>query len=204
VSRDIEFDRLLVDKLLVDISDIYTSIFKYEVIVEKKLGDQPRNLSISRTVVQDVCWISEQSMGDLRATPSHTISAVKNVCIVAFWISRLKPLNINVVERTDKGLKQVNEYLINEKIAIYWAILNIIRLFNNDKLLELGANKIENIKKFRIQANMLLKNSIYKHIDQKKSWTKYQEIAYHMRYKKISSVNLYDIVTTLLISCDLE
>lgn len=156
------------------------------------------NLTIKSPVIYEVCRSTQQAMGDLRNVYPGTVTTVKYISNVCFWIVKLKPINENMMVRNgDVRL----DLWINEKIALSWGIRKLLIAVQTDNLRELIPK--EELRQFikitdhYIDENMFTSVSNGSPID---TSDKFTETVHNTRYKKTTSINFYEMFMHLIVA----
>jgi hypothetical protein len=160
--------------------------------------------TISRPVLMQIVHSSREAVQDIRNSYPHTVSGLKHISNLCYWIMRLKPVNSSALKR--KG-RRISDVAINEKIALYWALQKILRSIKEEKLRELVTNSKPNIARFRYVVRFFLKEDLYTSISEKqqiKGTSKFVETVHHCRFKKITAINLYETFMQLIMSVQMD
>lgn len=185
------------DNLEIQIKSILEKDFGFKVI---------DGLTIDRHVVLDVAIRVEMAMKDMRNIFKSTISMLKYIGNAAFWVLKLKPINTNTLL---KDGKIVSSKQINERVALAYSLKSVYNAILQDNLREIvTADEFQENSDFRKKFNKLIQfylvNNVYRNSETlvpKAGSQKFNETAYNFRYKKISAVNIYEMLTHMVLVC---
>jgi|GEM_PF-4676176 len=158
-----------------------------------------KDLTICKPVVVQVVQSAQQAMNDMRNGYPNSISLIKYIANVCFWIIKLKPINVNLL-MTKEG-RRCADVMINEKAAIFWGLRRILDGVEKGKLNEILPATQGNILATRKIVDFYLKTNMFKKADgtDVANTTKFEETIHYCRYKKITSIYVYEIFMHLII-----
>jgi hypothetical protein len=183
-----------------DFKRILLSDFRVQT-VEVRLDDNAiENLTLNVLVISDIVHSAEQAMHDLRNSYPHTISMLKYISNVCYWIIRLKPVNCNFLMRDNTRITDIR---INEKLALYWGLFQILKCIKDSKLVELVEGTPENMQKFCSVVLFFLETNLYSTVTDRgelADTSKYKETVHYSRYKKVTAINIYEMFMHLIVT----
>ena len=136
---------------------------------------------------------SKMSMEDMRNHYPKSITNLKFISNVMFWIIMLKPISPIAFSKDGKIVDLPN---INEHIALIWGIHTMKNFIKAGKLSEVVSNKEKNVIRAERFIDNYLKVPIY---DDNPSTTKFNETKYYLRYKRYTAVNIYESFMYILL-----
>lgn len=154
---------------------------------------------ISDDVLLDAVYNANRALRDWRHHYSGNVTVLKYVSNVVFWISNLKP--IYPAGLTKKG-QRCEHKSINEELALMWAVATIRSDIEEGNLQEVISAKEENIHIFDMLIKRYVNDNIYRKTtieEHDEVCTKYEETIHHLRYKKFTAINLYEILMHLIV-----
>ncbi len=146
----------------------------------------------------EVAFQAVSSTNDFRHRYPHSVTAIKYISIVAFWINKLKPIN-------GLALKQDGEWVscpnVNERVALRWIEATLWRLFKENRIQEFlpfNSDTESSVKKI---FNLYFYGDTYisELLEGDARNNKSYESAYYMRYKKMTAINIYESLIHMLL-----
>ena len=153
---------------------------------------------ISEPVLLDAVEAAQQAYQDTRNSYPFAITIIKLHAIQAFWLAKLKPIRINRLQRGDGELTDPN---INEKVAIVFlldAVLTGIRTGRTPELFGHWKPSAEYVDEFLREYTAA--PAFYKDKTPVEKSELLRETAFHMRYKNLTAVSLYEMMMHALIA----
>lgn len=150
------------------------------------------------TLMQVVASV-EASHRDMRNHYNSGISILKHIALIASWLIKLKPLN-NVELYKRGSLVKVPD--INERIAICLAMKLVADAVISGKLSEIVTPTERNIGYLREIIKYYYHGDLYRKIDGTTGVgdsQKVSELIHNFRFKKFTSINIYEILVHLII-----
>ena len=155
---------------------------------------------ISHVAIFDVARSSFQAISDLRNQYPNTLSLLKYISNVMFWIVKLKPINSSALIAGD-DLVIVED--VNEQLAVYWGMKKFVQAVDHGKLAEIIDPSPKNKRRVHKVIRTYLTENIYRKPGTKveiPNTVKYDETIFYLRYKKITAVNIYEMMLHMVVA----
>ncbi len=184
---------------------------EYEIGIQLKREfgyDVWEGVTISHRILAEISISSIQSIGDMRNSYPHTVSSIKYISNIAFWIVKLKPIMINALVVAEAGEKPrcVSDSKINEKIAFIWLLHKICRLTKDGQFKEIIDDSEKSMLILKNFVQNYISGNMYKNVADGQPVdlsSKFNETVHNSRYKKITAINIYEMITHALVGTGL-
>jgi hypothetical protein len=136
----------------------------------------------------------------LRNTYPYTAAGLKHISNVTYWIMRIKPINEDLL-KVDQ--RRAVDFTINEKIAMLWAMQNILKSVRENRLRELICDTDQNRRSLEAFLGYFFNSDLYTTIDSGEpvaGTSKFKETVHYCRFKKITAINLYEMFMQIIMA----
>lgn len=165
--------------------------------------DDDQEFWLSTEALDQVVYQSNKSLTDFRHRYPFSITAFKHLSIIAFWIIKLKPINTLGLKRNGN---LVDYPEMNETFALTWLIQSVIDHVENNRVPEF-IESTETSKKMVTEMFTCFQNDlIYSNDNEEQNGdmrdfenNKFYETRYYMRYKKMTAINIYESIISMLL-----
>lgn len=152
----------------------------------------------------EIVVATQESFEDARAKYPYNISAIKLVSLLTFWIIKLKPINNGRLLSKKTGEK-VDFPDVNEQIAIYYAILQISQFVVSGQLKEIISPQEDTVANLKRMITFYYKVGFYRDLNAGDEMSpvqgseKIREVIHNLRFKRFTAVNIYEILTHIIL-----
>ena len=172
-----------------------------EILGDRFGLDMPPDLWVCGSTMHEVVEATRNSYQDGRHHYPFSITLLKQIAINAFWIVKLKPINNIMIFDKATGCK-ANFPDVNETVAMYWAIARVAQAIKSDKLSEVITNTPANRALFLKIIDFYCNHGFYRSLEDQSTVDgsyKIDELIHNLRYKKFTAVNIYEVITHLIL-----
>jgi hypothetical protein len=158
------------------------------------------DFTISRPILTQAVIASKQAMIDVRMAYPYTVTGLKHISNLCYWIMKLKPISGSALKFSGE---RISDIAINEKIALYWGLQTILGAIRADQLKELLENSGPNLHRYGYVVRFFLNENIYRSVTtqhQIPGTSKFTETVHYCRFKKMTAVNLYETFMQLIMA----
>ena len=151
----------------------------------------------SPQTLADVVTSAHRAMEDMRNHFSGSISIIKHISNIMFWLIKLKPINGSNLSADGYYLDAAD---VNERIALYWGMATTLDVIEAEKLSELvpakDADKVRRIFDYYLFSDMYGPKGRTKG----ERTTKFAETTFYFRFKKVTAINIYEMFLHMFVS----
>lgn len=157
---------------------------------------------LSQATLAEVAFQTIKSLDDFRHRYHTSVASFKYLSVICFWIMKLKPVNTLGLKRDGAWISCSN---INERIAHRFLMEDVYILMATDAVTEFISVDDAMLTTYAETWNTYFAAEMYTRPDgtdagiERRQTTKAYETVYHMRFKKMTAINIYESLIHMLL-----